>query len=92
MFCKLAVARGVVPLDWKRKEWGASLKVAGGLLLFAFEKNNATEKWGGEDIFSAVMGGRPLRYTAEVVYSSSCMSYDQSEEHDEMDERVRGWG
>jgi hypothetical protein len=33
-------------------------------LPYAFEKSDAQEKWGGENFFSAMMGGRSLRFTA----------------------------
>jgi tetratricopeptide (TPR) repeat protein len=71
-FCKLAVRHGVVPGDgaWS---WGEVLRLAGGKdshgrapLQCAFEKSDAKEKYGGENIFSAVTGGRSLRATAEV--------------------------
>jgi hypothetical protein len=68
VFCKLAVAHGVIPHGW---DWPAFLRVAAGLLRFAFEKEDAHAKWGGENVFSAMMGGRSLRYTGEVVYRSS---------------------
>jgi hypothetical protein len=47
------------------------LKAAAELLPYAFEKSDAKEKWGGENIFRAIMGGRSLRYTGEVVYGVS---------------------
>ena len=30
-------------------------------------------QWGGENVFAAMMGGRSLRATAEMVYGASCM-------------------
>jgi hypothetical protein len=48
---------------------------ASDLLRYAFEKADAKEKWGGENIFRAMMGGRSLRATGEAVYGSSCMEY-----------------
>jgi hypothetical protein len=71
VFCKLAVNHGVVPPGW---DWSAFLSKAAGLLGYAFEKEDAKDKWGGENVFSAMMGGRSLRYTGEVVYGSSCMA------------------
>jgi hypothetical protein len=71
VFCKLAVHHEVIPPGW---DWPAFLGKAAGLLGFAFEKEDAKDKWGGENIFSAMMGGRSLRYTGEVVYGSSCMA------------------
>lgn len=70
LFCKLAVAHGVVPRGW---DWQRFLRAAVGLLPYAFEKSDAQEKWGGENVFSVMMGGRSLRYTGEVVYGTSIM-------------------
>jgi hypothetical protein len=55
VFCKLALARGVVPPAW---DWPAFLHVAADLISFAFEKADAKEKWGGENVFSSMFGGR----------------------------------
>eukprot|EP00884_Botryococcus_braunii_P016910 jgi/Botrbrau1/3902/Bobra.0183s0123.1 len=71
VFCRLAVAHDVVPRNW---DWPAFLTVAECLLCFAFEKSDAKEKWGGENIFRAMLGGRSLRYTAEMVYGSSIVN------------------
>ncbi|KXZ55029.1 hypothetical protein GPECTOR_3g190 [Gonium pectorale] len=71
VFCKLAAAHRVVPARW---DWGACLAQAAGLLGYAFEKADAKDKYGGENVFSAFMGGRSLRATAEVVYGTSCMA------------------
>jgi hypothetical protein len=54
------------------------LKKAGELLPYAFEKSDAKEKWGGENVFSAMMGGRSLRYTGEKVYGTSAMEMGMS--------------
>jgi hypothetical protein len=78
VFCRLAVAHGVVPRGW---DWPAFLREAAKLLPFAFEKEDAKEKWGGENVFSVFMGGRSLRTTGEVVYGSSIGSL--SEVHDD---------
>lgn len=64
-FCKLAVAHRVVPAGW---DWRSLLAAATGLLKFAFEKSDAKEKYGGENIFFAAAGGRSLRATGEAVY------------------------
>ncbi|KAG2493057.1 hypothetical protein HYH03_008720 [Edaphochlamys debaryana] len=72
VFCKLAVKQGVVPPGW---DWPAFLAAAEGAVGEWFDKEDAKEKWGGENIFRGMMsGGRSLRFTAEVVYGSSCMS------------------
>ncbi|PRW32888.1 tRNA pseudouridine synthase [Chlorella sorokiniana] len=73
IFCKLAVANGVVPQQhW---DWGKFLRIAADLLPYAFEKSDASDKWGGENIFAAAMGGRSLRATAEVVFGSGLSSH-----------------
>uniref|UniRef100_A0A0G4HLW5 MYND-type domain-containing protein n=1 Tax=Chromera velia CCMP2878 TaxID=1169474 RepID=A0A0G4HLW5_9ALVE len=79
IFCRLAVRHEVVPSPWN---WGKFLKKAAGMLGFAFEKEDAKEKWGGENVFSAMMGGRSLRATGEVVYGSSCMQGGISDDDD----------
>lgn len=97
VFCKLAVAHGVVPQGGQGQgsswDWAAFLRTAAGLLPYAFEKSDAQEKWGGENVFAAAMGGRSLRLTAETVMGSSCMGYggfgggeDEDEEGEEAEE------
>lgn len=70
IFMKLAVANGVIPKNSKEFRFEKCLKVAQGLLCYAFEKSDATEKWRGENVFSV---GPSLRRTAEYVYGTSCM-------------------
>lgn len=67
VFVKLAVNGGVIPEGW---DFSAFLKVAGGLLKYSFDKEDAHEKWGGENYFNVMMGGRSLRATRESVYKS----------------------
>lgn len=69
-FCKLAVRREVIPTVWN---WEAFLHKAWQLLPYAFEKSDAQEKYGAENVFMGALGGRSLRLTAEMVYDSSCM-------------------
>lgn len=71
VFCKLAVENHVVPPGW---DWPAFLRVAAGLLIYAFEKSDAKDKWGGENVFSVMFGGRSLRVTAEAVYGNGVQS------------------
>jgi hypothetical protein len=47
------------------------LAKAADLINYAFEKSDAQEKYGSENIFSAITGGRSLRYTAELIYQTS---------------------
>lgn len=76
VFVKLAVARGAIPApgklpwDWS---WGDFLAKASRHIRFAFEKSDADEKYGSENIFSGAMGGRSLRFTAELVIGSPSM-------------------
>lgn len=79
VFCKLALANGVIPRDW---DWAAFLKHAAPGLGFAFEKSDAKEKYGGENVFNAMMGGRSLRYTAEIALGSGVQAHDAPEFED----------
>eukprot|EP00960_Hanusia_phi_P026775 746460-Hanusia_phi.AAC.1 len=87
VFCKLAVERQVIPAEW---DWKKFLATAKDLLPYAFEKEDAKDKYGGENVLTAAMGGRSLRFTAEVIYQSSCMSGDMgiSDRHSEVSELV----
>jgi hypothetical protein len=77
VFCKLAVEKGALPAGWR---WAPFLDVAAGLLPYAFEKSDAQEKYGRENVFSAMMGGRSLRFTGEAIMGSSVMGQGQSAE------------
>lgn len=68
-FCKLAAKKGAIP-EPKTWDWKAFLLKAAELLTFAFEKEDAHQKWGSENVFSAALGGRSLRYTAIQIYGS----------------------
>ena len=70
VFCVLAKRRGVVPDNW---DWSSFLANAAKHVMFAFEKSDAQERWGSENVFAAMMGGRSLRYTASVVYGRGPM-------------------
>ena len=71
IFCRLAVENGVIPPGWS---WSAFLTKAANHLRYAFEKSDAQQKYGAENVFQAMMGGRSLRHTGEVVYGSSCQN------------------
>lgn len=88
VFCLLAVERGAVPSNW---DWTAFLEVAATLLPYAFEKQDAKEKWGGENIFSPfTTGGRSLRHTAQTVYgSTSQYGSEPDAKHVHLEEQVR---
>lgn len=71
-FCKLAVAHQVLPGAW---DWARCLSTAAKLLPYALEEQDAQKKWGGENAFSGILGGRSLRYTGERVYGTSTMEH-----------------
>ena len=52
VFCLLAARRGVTPPDWS---WGDFLPVAAKFCHFAFEKSDAQDRWGSENVFEAMM-------------------------------------
>lgn len=89
VFSKLAVAHDVIPIGW---DWPAFLRVAQTLLPYAFEKVDAKEKWGRENVFAELTGGRSLRATAEVVYANSCQSQGASVEMVSMAHRCQSPG
>ena len=61
VFCCLAKRKGVLPENWS---WSKFLDVAAGLLAFKFEKNDAKTKYGDENQFALLNGGRSLRWAA----------------------------
>eukprot|EP00808_Paulinella_micropora_P004861 g46328.t1 len=69
-FCLFAQKRGCIPHPW---DWPAFLKTAAKLVPFAFEKSDAQEKYGSENVFNVMMGGRSLRATGEAVYARGVM-------------------
>ena len=58
VFCRLAKEQGALPEGWI---WSKFLDTAAELLPYAFEKSDAKEKYGGENVFALVTGGRSLR-------------------------------
>ena len=87
VFTLLARRRGVVPSQgW---DWSEYLDVASGLLPYAFEKSDAREKYGRENVFSGfIVGGRSLRATGIVVYGFGSDPCSSDEGHDELVEQV----
>ncbi|KAJ3374573.1 hypothetical protein GGF31_007351 [Allomyces arbusculus] len=65
VFCTLAVERGVAP---PYLPWPLVLAEANKMLVFAFEKSDAAEKYGSEHVFVELMGGRSLRATGISIY------------------------
>ena len=83
-FCRLAKCRNVLPSQW---QWKDFLKVADDWILAAFEKEDAKDKYGSENVFDACFsGGRSLRFTGEIVYGFSAMNYEP--EYDEIYKRI----
>lgn len=74
VFCRMAKENGVLPREFK---WRPFIEKAKKLLGFAFEKSDAKERWGGENVFSALMGQPSLRVTAEQVYGIAMGSYGE---------------
>ena len=69
VFCHMALFVGAVPVDnW---DWVSCLDTFGHLLNYTFEKSDAGDKYGRENVFAVMMGGRSLRATAEIIYGSS---------------------
>ena len=58
VFCRLALEQGAIPEGWN---WPKFLATAVDLLPYAFEKSDAKEKYGRENVFTVAMGGRSLR-------------------------------
>ena len=75
VFCLLAARREVLPAGW---DWTAFFKVAAKFAGFAFEKSDAQTRWGSENVFSEMMGGRSLRATAVSVYGSNAQDQKRS--------------
>ena len=73
--------KAVVPpgWDWPAAVVGALLEYVG----YAFEKSDSQERWGSENVFAAMTGGRSLRFTGESVYSTSCQQGDMGDEPEE---------
>lgn len=87
-FCKLAVRRKAIPSGWN---WSEFLNIAKKLIPYAFEKSDAKEKYGGENYFSVIMGGRSLRATGEIICASTVTNLDNNsnlEESQALDEVV----
>ena len=61
VFCCLAKRKSALPNNWS---WPEFLDVAAGLLAFKFEKNDAKIKYGGENQYDLLHGGRSLRWVA----------------------------
>ena len=88
VFCRLARLAGALPERW---DWPAYLRHAAPMLRFAFEKSDAQDKYGSENVFRAALGGRSLRATAEAIYGSSCLAQARmTARHEAMIEAIAG--
>lgn len=68
IFMKLAVKNGVIPRNSSFFSFDKCLQQAAENLQFSFEKSDAAERWGGENVFATIS----LRRSAEDVYGMSC--------------------
>jgi hypothetical protein len=73
----LAARRDILPNDWN---WTEFYKVAAKFVCFAFEKSDAKERWGSENVFQVLTGGRSLRATGEDIYNSAINEFVDSKE------------
>jgi hypothetical protein len=87
VFCYLAVQTNALPTSWN---WANFLQVAATHVSFAFEESDAEQRWGSENVFAAMSGGRSLRYTGEEIYGSSIQGGESSDVHAEAEERIVG--
>lgn len=81
-FILLARRNGVITgTDSSSAQWWQHLATQAGLQLgYAFEKSDAQDKYGGENVFSVATGGRSLRYTAERVYGHGMSAMEEPTE------------
>jgi len=84
IFMKLAVMNGVIP-EGDCFSFAKCLRKAVGLLPYAFEKSDAKEKYGGENVYSP---GPSLRRTGEAVYGTSIMAGSKGDNAKEIEEKV----
>jgi len=77
IFCKLAIRRNALPDNWS---WELVAEKAASMLCYAFDKESAREKYGRENVFQAMFGGRSLRATAISIYGSGAESFAQEDE------------
>lgn len=88
-FCVLASRAGVVPPSWS---WSDFLRAAPRYIVFAFEKSDAKRRWGGENVFNVMAGGRSLRYTAERIYLTRVDVPGKGREHGELQGEIASGG
>ena len=79
-FVLLARRHGVIGANSTASWWQQLATQAGKQLGFAFEKSDAQEKYGSENVFEVATGGRSLRYTAERVYGHGMSQYEEPSE------------
>ena len=83
IFALMARRNNTLPADW---DWSKFLQAALPLLPYAFEKSDAQEKYGSENVFSTMTGGRSLRATGEFVYGVGIMDQDATKYNEVFDE------
>jgi predicted alpha/beta hydrolase family esterase len=80
LFAKLAVIKGVIPhQDWN---WGSFVAAGGSLLGTPFTKDDAKRRYGSENVFDALNGGRSLRATGDAVYCTAVTNPKYSSDED----------
>lgn len=86
VYCILALRSKTIPSGW---DWQAFLKAAAKFVTCAFEKADAKERWGSENVFEAQMGGRSLRFTGMEIYKSPVDRPGDSQEQIKAEGEVR---
>lgn len=80
-FVRMAKKNEVLPEEF---DFSLLLEKAKDMLGYAFEKSDAKEKYGGENVFSVLVSGRPsLRYTAERICGTSGRESYNTDHNDE---------
>eukprot|EP00468_Gymnochlora_sp_CCMP2014_P010755 CAMPEP_0167747950 /NCGR_PEP_ID=MMETSP0110_2-20121227/4568_1 /TAXON_ID=629695 /ORGANISM="Gymnochlora sp., Strain CCMP2014" /LENGTH=424 /DNA_ID=CAMNT_0007632913 /DNA_START=133 /DNA_END=1404 /DNA_ORIENTATION=+ len=76
-FCLCVEEKKAVPRGW---DWTEFILRAEDFIPFKFKKSDARNKWGKENIFEALSGGRSLRATAEAIHGYSAFFSEQDTE------------
>jgi len=100
-YCDLARKKGFFNPKFIKWDWPSLMAVASDSLMYAFEKSDAKDKWGGENYFSSYMGTNPsLRATGNEIYgfdmqlasmntANRNMSKNEQLDEDEWEEKIQ---
>tara|TARA_R110002050_G_scaffold238236_6_gene374312 strand:- start:2545 stop:3156 length:612 start_codon:yes stop_codon:yes gene_type:complete len=77
-FCKLAVKRKAVPALGRGWKWKEFLQCSAEMVLYSFEEEDAVERYKRENPLSVVMGGRSLRFQADLIMGPDLADGDKS--------------